>query len=315
MASKQLSLVVRPRGKPIKNLPEETALTSSSPASDLYAQLASQSKSSVDRLRITKGSDGSLIPNSKTVTIADTGLRDRSAISVKDLGPQIAWRTVFLVEYLGPILIHPFIYALRSYLYPNPAKPFSFPPPSQLQTLTMYLVLTHFVKRELETLFLHKFSSSTMPLFNIFKNSTHYWLLAGLNIAVFAYAPRASIASDTLSSHPAITYTGLALFTVGELLNLQTHITLSALRPASDPTVRGIPNGIGFGLVTCPNYMYELLAWTGVCLVSRSWASVLFTVVAGAQMGVWAKKKEKRYRSEFGDKYKRKRFSMIPGVW
>ena len=235
---------------------------------------------------------------------------------MKDLGPQIAWRTVFIAEYLGPILIHPAIYYLRPYIYPLPSlTATSLPPPSDLQTLSLILCVAHFVKREYETLCIHRFSSSTMPAFNIFKNSAHYWLLSGLNIAYWVYSPRSIAQSHTKVGLPndALTALGLAFFVLGELGNLYTHLVLSNLRPKGT-TERGIPKGLGFNLVTCPNYMFEIIAWTGVWMVNRSWSTALFLVVAGAQMAVWAKKKERRYRKEFPDKYKKKRYSMIPGV-
>ena len=46
-----------------------------------------------------------------------------------------------------------------------------------------------------------------------------------------------------------------------------------------------------------------------------NWSVLLFAVVSVAQMSQWAVKKEKRYRKEFGDKYKRKRYTMLPGIW
>lgn len=41
---------------------------------------------SVYRLRVTKGSDGQLVPNSKDVMISRTGLMNGSKVYVKDLG-------------------------------------------------------------------------------------------------------------------------------------------------------------------------------------------------------------------------------------
>ncbi|CAF9942802.1 MAG: 3-oxo-5a-steroid 4- dehydrogenase [Alectoria fallacina] len=304
MAAQKMTLAVRPRGKPVKKLPEEVSLPTNGPTSELYKQLALKAGTTIHRLRVTKGSDGSFVPNSKDLSIDSTGLREQSTIYVKDLGPQIAWRTVFLVEYLGPLLIHPLLYLIL------PSTP-NGSGPSQLQTLTLALVCLHFAKRELETLFVHRFSSATMPAFNIFKNSAHYWLLSGLNMAYWIYLPSAPAARE---SDPLITYPGLALFVIGELGNLSNHLTLRSLR-SSGGAERGIPQGPGFGLVTCPNYMFETMAWIGIALVSWSWSTVLFAVVAAAQMGLWAKKKEARYRKDFGGKYQKKRFSMLPGIW
>lgn len=274
---------------------------------DLYSQLSKESKYSIHQLRVTKGSDGKAVPNEKDVQLQSVGLRNESIIFVKDLGPQIAWKTVFIVEYLGPILIHPLIYALRPYLYANaPAEA------SECQTLVMWLVVMHFVKRELETMFVHRFSAATMPVRNIFKNSAHYWLLAGANIAAWAYAPSAPTAKP---ANPLLMYAGIALYTIGELGNLSAHLTLRGLR-SSGGAERGIPQGALFKIVTCPNYMMETLSWIGVWLASAlSWSVIAFAAVSVAQMAVWAKKKESRYRKEFGDKYKKKRFTMLPGIW
>lgn len=150
-----------------------------------------------------------------------------------------------------------------------------------------------------------------MPARNILKNSAHYWLAAGANIAYWVYQPNSPTAQQ---SNPVIMCLGVLLFLVGEAGNLSTHITLRNLRSAGGKE-RGIPNGLGFNLVTCPNYMFETVAWTGIALVTWHISTLLFMVVAVGQMGVWAGEKEKKYRHEFGDKYKKKRFVMLPGIW
>jgi len=173
------------------------------------------------------------------------------------------------------------------------------------------MVTLHFLKRELETLFVHRFSNATMPMRNIFKNSAHYWLISGFLMAYVAYSPNASSASR---SYPLLTYAGLALYAIGELGNLNTHLVLRSLRSPGG-TERGVPKGLGFDWVTCPNYLFESIAWMGVLMVSRDWATALFIAVAVGQMALWARKKEIRYRKEGGGKYRSKKFSMIPGIW
>lgn len=305
MSASALTLVVRPRGRPIKNLPETITVGADAPTADIFKEIAKASRFDINRLRVTKGSDGSPINNVGEVTVLATGLRNKSAVDVKDLGPQISWRTVFIVEYLGPLLIHPLIYLARPVIYGTSA------PASQLQKLTLLMCAIHFAKREFETLFVHRFSSATMPARNIYKNSGYYWLISGLNLAYWTYGPNSPAAKP---SNPLLTYLGIALFTVGEVCNYITHVTLKNLRrPGS--TERGIPQGLGFNIVTCPNYMFEAIAWIGVALVNWSLSTVIFIILAVGQMGVWAWKKEKRYRKEFGDKYKRKRYAILPGIW
>jgi len=51
------------------------------------------------------------------------------------------------------------------------------------------MFIGHYVKRELETIFVHRFSNDTMPFFNVFKNSAHYWVLSGFGIMYFLLHP------------------------------------------------------------------------------------------------------------------------------
>lgn len=77
-------------GNPIKNLPEYTYALPNDNARNLYERIAAKSRWDINRLRITKGSDGSLVPNSRDNTIDQLGLYDQSQIFVKDLGMRTA---------------------------------------------------------------------------------------------------------------------------------------------------------------------------------------------------------------------------------
>lgn len=211
-----------------------------------------------------------------------------------------------MIEYAGPIFIHlSFVLpAVRNTLYKNPD------PLSTSQYLGMAMVVLHFLKREYETLYIHKFSLTTMPFRNIFKNCSHYWILSGVNLAYWIYSPT----SYTARSSPKIDYlnvVGVILYIYGEVSNFLTHITLSNLR-STGGTERGIPKGYGFNLVTCPNYLFETIAWTGILCVTKSASTVVFLAVASAQMHAWAVKKEKALRAEFPDAYKKKKYVFIP---
>lgn len=57
----------------------------------------------------------------KTLKDSDTlealNLRSGSKLYVKDLGPQIGWKTVFLAEYAGPLLVYLWFYIRPGYFY------------------------------------------------------------------------------------------------------------------------------------------------------------------------------------------------------
>ncbi len=225
------------------------------------------------------------------------GVKSESVIVVKDLGPQISWKMVFFLEYLGPLLIH------QGYLIH--AVYFAQRELNLVQLLAYAMVTFHFLKREYETLMVHRFNHSTMPLSNLFKNSAHYWILSGFGIGHFLY-------SDSFSNSNAVTqiYALVALFIVAELANFRTHLILRDLRPAGSST-RAIPRGFGFSLVSCPNYFFEMVAWCAFSLMTGLPSAWFFTIVASGQMWLWACKKHSRYLKEFPE-YPKNRKPMIP---
>ena len=171
------------------------------------------------------------------------------------------------------------------------------------------MAIGHYVKRELETLFVHKFSNDTMPLSNIFKNSFHYFILFGFATMYFYLSPSynpPSWGNDNI-------FTGCAvLFTIFEYLNLQTHLILSSLRKPGT-TQRGIPEGWGFGLVSSANYLWEACAWTVFVIQAQVIGGYIFLVASLYQMAAWAIKKNQRYKKEFSN-FPKSRKAMIPWI-
>ncbi|KAK6498916.1 3-oxo-5a-steroid 4- dehydrogenase [Arthrobotrys musiformis] len=313
MGVENITLRLTPRGAPLPKLPAELPISSDASIDDLYDAVGKLTGYSRHRLRITK-SDSSHLKPSSTVTVSDSNLFDQSSLFVKDLGLQIDWQTVFVIEYLGPLLIHPLFILFRNQIYgfTPPFVPWagtpSSTPPTSTQLIICTMVILHYIKRELETLFVHRFSSATMPLSSLIRNTSYYWTMGGIYLGYFLYAP------STAEAQPLTLYAGLAIWLFAELSNFKTHLTLRGLRRAGS-TDRGIPTGYGFNLVTCPNYMFEVLGWFAVAMISGWKIPALVFWGSGLYIQTkWAGQKERRYRKEFGDKYKKKRNVIIPFV-
>ena len=61
---------------------------------------------SVHRVRLTYGEDKDKVAlTDKTKPLSFYVKGSEATLTFKDIGPQISWTTVFLVEYFGPILI------------------------------------------------------------------------------------------------------------------------------------------------------------------------------------------------------------------
>eukprot|EP00828_Plagiopyla_frontata_P048523 TRINITY_DN9327_c0_g1_i1.p1 TRINITY_DN9327_c0_g1~~TRINITY_DN9327_c0_g1_i1.p1 ORF type:complete len:329 (-),score=37.63 TRINITY_DN9327_c0_g1_i1:63-1049(-) len=241
----------------------------------------------------------------ETKTLESYKVQNNSEIECRNLGKQIEWKTVFYVEYGGPIIISSLLYFLASKMT---ALVF-------VQKLGYFLFMIHYLKREIETNSVHVFSKQSMPIFNLFKNCFHYWIIAGFSICFELF-----FWWDNPNYSEFLPYLIAGLFLFCEFMNLNCHINLSNIRrvPGTMNTTseelakkRQIPYGYGFGRISCANYFWEICAWACFAALVRCWTAYFFLAVSTIQMTIWALDKQKRYKKEFPD-YPKQRKAIIP---
>lgn len=239
-------------------------------------------------------------------TIKSLNLDSSSKLFVKDLGPQISWKTVFLAEYAGPFFVYLWVYQRPWILYGSQTLS-----PGNVATVAAVCWSVHYAKRVLETLFVHRFSHGTMPLRNLFRNCSYYWLFT-LYVAYHVNHPLYTAPCSVCF------YVGLAGFTICELGNLSIHILLKNLRPPGTkvrrvPVPDGNPLSNLFNYVSCPNYTYEFGSWLFFTIMTKCAPAGLFAAAGFYQMAIWAIGKHRNYKKEFPD-YPKGRKAILPFV-
>jgi len=106
---------------------------------------------------------------------------------------------------------------------------------------------------------------------------------------------------------------GALLFVAGFAVNVHADHVLFTLR-APGETGYKIPHGGLYRWVSCPNYLGELVAWTGFALASWSWAGLAFAVYTAANLVPRALAHHRWYRERFAD-YPAARRALVPGVF
>ncbi|KAH3665983.1 hypothetical protein OGAPHI_004172 [Ogataea philodendri] len=314
-----VNLIIVPRSKNLRKINCDTDPRTKVQA--IINEYSNVNKINPNRVRISvvedeeskdKKSVRKTLKNEKTLEAngLDFSKTDTITVYAKDVGPQIDWRTVYLIEYFGPILIHSLVYFL---LY-NP----EFNTPTQVASYVLSTL--HYLKREYETTFIHMFSADTMPLKYLFRNSGHYWIFNGLFIALCVYAPQRyytgiqkyifHVEDRTLDE----LYVFAGLWATCELANFYCHYLLMKLRSDGSREKR-IPYGFFFSLVSFPNYFFESLGWLIYAIMNNNWSSYLFFIIGTGTMMVWAKQKHRNYKKTFGDDYPKNRKAMIPFIF
>lgn len=175
--------------------------------------------------------------------LADFGVRGQTDVTFTDLGTQVSKRTVYLVSYIGPLLLHilPFYYSSLVYEFDKAN--------TYVQTVAFLLVVSHYGRRLFETLFIYKLSTrGIMSVGALANQSVHFWLFGGFFLSYFLYHPLYT----AKCTNPTTLNILAGLFVLTELGSLSSHITLAGLRrTGSEP--HAMPRGSLFSFVSCPN--------------------------------------------------------------
>jgi hypothetical protein len=193
--------------------------------------------------------------------------------------------------------------------------------------------MLHFVRRTAESVWLHRYSQPTVPIFDTVTEYLYYWgFAAWIAHAVVCTDTAAATATSGGASWSAAQLAGGGLWLLAECGNCYVHVQLARLRPAATPAAAAavpatssrlkLPEGACFALVSFPHYLCEISSWLGWNLMVglpqdaldadtwRSdpisaiscWSGVLFACVGGAIMAGWADEKHCKMRDHFDGK-------------
>ncbi len=110
---------------------------------------------------------------------------------------------------------------------------------------------------------------------------------------------------------------GIIIYYSGFILTVHSDSVIRNLRPKHAPGEESsryrVPEGGGFRLVSCPQYLGELMAWTGFAIFTWSLGGVFILGISAANLVPRAFQTHRWYRENFTD-YPRDRRALIPFV-
>ena len=179
-------------------------------------------------------------------------------------------------------------------------------------TSIVFLVLwqAHYVHRSLIFPFTLRGEGKQMPLLtaalaivfnsvNAYANGYYLFTLSG------------GYARDWLSDPRFLI--GLAIFVLGFAINRYSDYILKRLRQPGETDYK-IPEGGLYRWISCPNYLGEIVQWTGWAIATWSLPGLAFAVWTAANLIPRARSNHRWYLDRFAD-YPRSRKALFPGVW
>jgi protein-S-isoprenylcysteine O-methyltransferase Ste14 len=185
-------------------------------------------------------------------------------------------------------------------------------------TVLLVMWLVHYLHRDLVFPLRMRGRGRPMPWSGVAMAVVFTLVNGGLNGAWLFVAGPARDASWLLDPRFVV---GAWMFVVGFVINLHSDEVLHRLRDGqAAPTHSGtrceayqVPHGGLYRWISCPNYLGEVLEWTGWAIATWSLPGATFAIWTAANLLPRALSNHRWYRSTFAD-YPRERRAIIPWV-
>ncbi len=179
---------------------------------------------------------------------------------------------------------------------------------SMLVFLTLWLL--HYTHRAFIYPLSLQNSSNRMPIF-IIASAIFFNTVNGYLNGRYLFTFSAGYSNEWLFDPRFIA--GLILFISGFVINRQADNTLRQLRQPSDHGYRISNDGL-FRWISCPNYLGEIMIWSGWAIATWSLPGLAFAVWTFANLAPRARAHHLWYRESFPD-YPEERKALLPKVW
>lgn len=211
-------------------------------------------------------------------------------------GPTIAARWGWVMMELPAALVIAVCFALR-------------PPSSPAPWVMLALWELHYVHRAVVFPFRMRGGHKPMPIaiagMGVFFNLVNGYL-NGRWVTAFGHYDAAWLGDPRFVVGAAVMLAGLAI-------NLRADETLRRLRAPGESGYK-IPTGGLYRYVSSPNYLGEIVEWTGWAVLTWSVAGASFAVWTAANLAPRAWTHHRWYRAQFPD-YPGDRRALVPFVW
>lgn len=192
-----------------------------------------------------------------------------------------------------PILV--FLFYARNHFFQN-----------QYSLVLSVLLVFHFGKRVLESVWVHKYSGK-ISLLTLLLITYFYSAIAYIVFTWIALTPQ-----ELVEKIPTFSYVlGIVLFVIGQTLNFYHHVLLANLR--KDSREYKIPEAGFFKRTFCPHYFFEILSWLGLAICSQYLLGYAITFIMFCYLFARSINTKKWYIEKFPSVQFRKKL-LIPGI-